>query len=187
MRRVFISVNIEPGPGIMGVYKDFKENLINEPVKWVRPENFHITLAFLGDLAEERISSLSDKLQKVSVLWKPFTIELSGVGVFRNIRNPSVIWIGIKPSIPLNNLKYQVGEILLEEGLPVESGDFSPHLTFARLKKKKYLKEIEQLVKKYENKEFESQRIDSFEFNQSILKPGGPVYKPVGVYPFISA
>ncbi len=170
----------------MNVYNDFKEMLVNEPVKWVRPENFHITLAFLGDLTEERISSLSDKLERVAVLCTPFTIEFSGVGVFRTIRNPSVIWIGLKPSIPLNTLKYQIDEILHKEDLPVESGDFSPHLTFARLKTRKYLKEIHQLVEKHKNKELESLRIESFAFNQSILKPSGAVYRPIAVYPMSS-
>ncbi len=184
MKRVFISIHVEPDPDIMGVYDEFRAGLKNEPVKWVSPENFHITLAFLGSLDDKKIALLSDKFEKVSALWKPFIIEPAGVGVFKNIRTPSVLWFGFKDNAALENLKYQIDEMLHEEGLPVDQGEFRPHLTFARMKKRVYLKELEVLVNKYEQKEFDSITIGSFLFNESTLKPGGPVYKPLGIYRF---
>ncbi len=184
MKRVFIAIDVELSPDISRVYEEFRSGLNNEQIKWVKPDNFHITLAFIGDLNDTQIASLSDKLRKVAALWKPFVIEPKGVGVFKSIENPRVLWFGLKESTPLSNLKYQVDSLLMEEKLPVDSKEFRPHLTFGRIKGKKCISGLEELLDKFESIEFTPVEINKFVFYQSILRPSGPVYKPLEIFAF---
>ncbi len=99
--------------------------------RWIDPENYHITLRFIGDVddivAHEFASALSE------IRFEPFEIQLDGLGSFGG-RKPRAIWAGIAPSESLLALQRAHESAARAAGLPPEPRNFTPHLTLARLR-----------------------------------------------------
>lgn len=135
--RCFIA--IDPGPLVKKNIYDFlnkmklKDTLYD--IKWVKPGNLHITLAFLGQMPCNKVPDLNNSLDEVIKRYKPFSVNLSGFGVFPNLNSPRVFWIGIDESPALINLKQDVNLVLEKLGLDYDKKPFSPHLTLGRIKK----------------------------------------------------
>jgi len=113
-------------------YKNLSQIL--KDVKWVKPENFHITLAFLGEVTIDQASTVKDLLEIVSSKYEPFVIELAHFGFFPNRKNPKVFWIGIKEQPKLLKLKYDIDKGLSDCNINFDKKPFSPHLTIGRIK-----------------------------------------------------
>ena len=98
--------------------------------RWIDPENYHITLRFLGEvtdlLADEYVSLLQE------MLFEPFELQLQGVGYFGSKR-PRAIWAGLKPSDELKTIFRAHERAATMVGLKPETRDFVPHVTLARL------------------------------------------------------
>lgn len=111
-------------------------------VKWVRPENIHLTLKFLGHVRIDTLESVKIVLTETAKNAKPFTIRLSSPGAFPSVNGPRVIWIGIdkgnKESVDMANFIEEKTAVL---GIEKENRAFHPHLTLARVNflKDKYL------------------------------------------------
>ncbi len=106
-------------------------------VKWVPPENLHLTLKFLGQVPEERVPELAGLLKEaVRGTEKPFEVAVEGAGVFPGPGSPRVFWVGIRdPHMLLAGLARRVDEELLKAGYgQQEKGAFVPHLTLGRLR-----------------------------------------------------
>jgi RNA 2',3'-cyclic 3'-phosphodiesterase len=104
-------------------------------VKWVRPENLHLTLKFLGDVEVKRIASVGDAIDMAASARSPFDLQLGGTGAFPNPRRPSVIWIGVRRGAePLVSLAGAVETGLAELGYSPERRPFSAHLTVGRVR-----------------------------------------------------
>lgn len=103
-------------------------------IKWVKTENLHITLAFLGNVPIDRLSLICDIIESASKTNNPFEINLEGLGFFPNIRQPKILWIGINKSTPLLDIKRQIDSKLQQVGISYDKKPFSPHITIARFK-----------------------------------------------------
>ncbi len=167
--RVFIAVELP---------EDIREELYKlvnslkcsiSDVKWVEKENFHITIRFIGEVEEDKISKLEEILDDVGNKFSPFKVELKGIGSF-----PHVLWVGIgEGSETLKNVAYAIEGSLLREGFQPADKLFSPHITLGRVKKS--------LKKLPKGKEFGpySFIVDSITLMQSQLFSTGPVYTPI--------
>ncbi len=104
-------------------------------VKWVRAEDIHLTLKFLGNIEEKAVEEIKEILNQIAAQTKPFKLKLSSAGAFPNPDRPRVIWIGMdeenKQGSFLANL---IEEKLVSLGIEKESRAFHPHLTLARVK-----------------------------------------------------
>ena len=100
-------------------------------VRWIDPENYHITLRFIGVVDELVADDIADALHQISR--PPFELALDGLGVFGN-RKPRSLWVGLKPAPALVDLQSEVGHCLQRIGLEPEHRRFTPHITLARLR-----------------------------------------------------
>lgn len=134
--RCFISIELESS--IKNNINDFilQNNLskIFSGVRWIKPDNLHITLAFLGDISADRISDVKKILTKIAPNHMPFSIDLSDLGFFPNLKNPRVLWIGIKEQPNLLKLKDDIDRRLDAFNISYDKKPFSPHLTIGRIK-----------------------------------------------------
>jgi 2'-5' RNA ligase len=103
-------------------------------VHWTRPENIHLTLKFLGEIDIEMVRRIEKSLDILANISKPFSLELDGIGVFPNWKNPRIIWIGFNKSEYLLSLVRQIETQMNNLGCQREEKPFSPHLTIGRVR-----------------------------------------------------
>jgi len=99
--------------------------------RWIKPENYHLTLRFVGDIEEPDADDFVEALSAVSV--EPFSLRLSGVGSFGG-RKPRALWAGVEDCEPLMRLQRAHERAARQAGLPPETRNFAPHVTLARLR-----------------------------------------------------
>ncbi|MDO8281708.1 MAG: RNA 2',3'-cyclic phosphodiesterase [Thermodesulfovibrionia bacterium] len=103
-------------------------------IRWVRPENIHLTLKFLGDTAEDHIKKISENLSGVCKGFKVFNLEMTGLGVFPGTMSPKVLWAGLIGSNNIIDLQKEIESSMAEIGFKPENRVFSPHLTIGRFR-----------------------------------------------------
>jgi 2'-5' RNA ligase len=106
------------------------------PVNWVAPENVHLTLKFLGEVPEARLSEIEAACARAAAATAPFAMRLRGTGAFPHAREPRVIWAGVEAPAALANLAARIEEELVPLGFPREKRPFEPHVTLGRKKEK---------------------------------------------------
>ncbi len=99
--------------------------------KWVRPENMHLTLRFIGEARNDTLGDFDAALAKISA--PGFDLTLDGVGSFGKGRSPRAVWAGVVKSEPLMRLQAKIESALVRAGCPPEGRKFSAHVTTARL------------------------------------------------------
>jgi len=126
--RLFIAINFD---------ENTKENLItvqNHLRKlgrgnFSRPENLHLTLAFLGEVSPERVAEICRIMDQITV--PVLHISFDHVGRFKRDCG-DIWWIGLAKNKTLLTLQKELAERLRAEGFPIENRSFSPHVTLAR-------------------------------------------------------
>ena len=105
------------------------------PVRWVSPEGIHLTLKFLGEVAEGRLDEMSGALERAVRGVRPFTVAVEGFGAFRGPARPSVIWAGVGADPALELLQHAVERAFGPLGFPPDGRPFRPHVTLGRVRR----------------------------------------------------
>jgi RNA 2',3'-cyclic 3'-phosphodiesterase len=182
MKRVFIAVKVEPGGELLRMISSLKALLGAENIKWVDTANIHLTLVFLGDTEEKRIKILVSMLRERCTGFNEFEFILAGTGVFKNFRDPRVIWAGIQKSEKLLMLNNIITDGLKENDFEIEDRQFSPHLTLGRIKSVKDTENLKTVLERYMDTEFQKIEVKEVILFESILMQTGPLYKPLGKF-----
>jgi 2'-5' RNA ligase len=101
---------------------------------WVPVHKLHLTLKFLGDGDDARVSALVRVADRVAARHRPFELALAGLGGFPNLRRPRVVWAGVEGEPRLELLHHDVETAAAEVGYEVEGRPFRPHVTLARVR-----------------------------------------------------
>ncbi len=169
-KRLFVAVEI-PGE-IQEKLGGLAGELPKEGVKAVESNNIHLTLKFLGDIPEDRIDGIKERLGVVK--FSSFNCAVSGVGVFPSPDYIRVVWAGLKCD-EMPKLAAEIEKAL--EGIgKKESRPFSSHVTIARVKRKMDAKEF---LEKHSGEEFGEFTVSEFVLMQSELSREGPKYTPL--------
>ena len=153
------------------------------PVKWVRPENIHLSLKFLGDVEETRADELRTALQRAAagnarLEPRPLTLQITGFGVFPDYHRPHVLWAGVTPEPGLELLQHGVEQAFAPLGFPTEARTFRPHITLARTARDAKPREFAGLQELLADVDFDATvTVAQLDLMQSTLKPDGPVYQ----------
>ena len=182
--RTFIAI---PVPESVFVLQGNLKNTIEKKtgkVRWVKRDQLHLTLKFVGDTPEESIDDVRGVMQKVASQMTPFKIFIQGVGCFPKIERPRVMWVGLDGAIDkLNQLVMAVHDGLDPLGFPRDKKDFHPHITMARAK---YPQKKTPDISSFLNTSYDPIpfRIEKIQFISSELFPNGPVYTILGTHFF---
>jgi RNA 2',3'-cyclic 3'-phosphodiesterase len=119
---------------IVGFQKRLR-NLIPEAwVRWIEPDQIHLTLKFLGRVRSDQLPKIQETLEEVCCQAEAFEVRAEGVGCFPGSRRPSIIWIGMAES----GKDFSLLKTRLDSGLSfIEADDkkpFRPHMTIGRVK-----------------------------------------------------
>jgi 2'-5' RNA ligase len=157
-----------------------KALLDNEKITWVDPGNIHLTMAFLGNTEDERIIVAAIMLKQKCTGFGEFGFNLSGTGVFKSFSDPRIIWIGTEHPEKVTDLNNLIITGLKDTGFKIEERQFRPHITLGRIKSIKDNEAFKSVVSRYQNTFFQEVPVTEVILFESILKPTGPVYKPIG-------
>ncbi|MGM0438879.1 MAG: RNA 2',3'-cyclic phosphodiesterase [Patescibacteria group bacterium] len=180
MPRTFLAINlpVETKDLLANKQKDIRLNFDRNPLKWVKRDNLHITLAFLGSVDKEKIKKLSEDLKSIDFF--KFSILIDDVRYVPNRREAKMIW-ATGQSEDVEKLKKEIDQVLINADYlkyTPDSRDFKLHVTLARTRsfefKKQSIEQIPLLEDEFVNSEFE---VSSFEIMESKLSKGGPQYK----------
>jgi len=156
--------------------------------KWVRPEAMHITLKFIGEVGAEKLEPIRVALAPVHSTG-PVEMQFRGLGFFPNERRPRVLWCGVEASPNLAELAAAVERALVPLGIAIESRDFVPHLTLARINTDRVpRRDLETLVRaagELKSYDFGRTRETEFHLIESILKPAGAEYRRLETFPIV--
>lgn len=126
MRRLFVALEM---PDVIG--NQLSGMLSGVPdARWVGPENFHLTLRFIGEVdagVEEEIAYSLSRLRVPS-----FELALEGLGSFETRGRLRALWVGVRAEPALLALRNKVENAVVAAGLPAEGRKFKPHVTLAR-------------------------------------------------------
>ncbi|OAM80054.1 RNA 2',3'-cyclic phosphodiesterase [Devosia elaeis] len=100
--------------------------------RWIDPENYHITLRFIGDVDGQTADEVADSLDRLANSLR-FSIRLTHLGTFGGDK-PRALFAGVEPSEALSRLQAAHERVLQRAGLPPEGRKFVPHVTLARLR-----------------------------------------------------
>ncbi len=144
-------------------------------LKLVETENIHMTIRFLGDITLNVADKIFAEMQQVQ--FKPFPVQLLGLGVFPNLNYPRVLWAGIAQGAEqLQNVFSQIEPRLQRLGLTPERNAFSPHLTIARVRSGRNKPQFAEFVTKNTKYDFGVVEAKCFRLKRSQLTPRGPIY-----------
>ena len=181
--RLFVALEIPPA---------VRENLatllasmraITKEARWVRAENLHITLKFLGELDEDRLAAVRTALGGIRSE-QAVAMEFRGLGFFPNEKHPRVFWAGMEASLNVKTLAGDIEGAMEKLGIRREKREFSPHLTLARFERPRLPEALRKAIVENAQRGFGSLRTNEFHLIQSKLKPSGAEYTTLASFQF---
>ncbi len=151
-------------------------------IGWVKPQGFHLTFRFLGNIEQARIVPLPTALRAAVRLQPQFRVRTQGLGAFPSLTRPRVLWAGLSGD-GLQELHTKIESALDSCGFPPEDRTFRPHITLGRVRSPRGWNHVLEGIKAYLQYDFGESPIDKVTLYQSDLRPGGAVYTPLGVAP----
>lgn len=182
MKRLFIGIPIQSSNAFQTTENWRAGKLFRSHVlKWAKPENWHVTLIFLGSTPESAIPLLQNLIENSFDSIPAFRTELSGLGVFPNTAHPKVLWIGIQDISVLMPSYLKLLELLLKHGFTLENKPLKPHLTLGRIKNSSGNAVFTMLIEEYCKTNFGTVEVGQIILYESISSSEGPIYKPLFV------
>ena len=178
-KRLFVSVDLD---GLAAAVERVQEPLADLPgVDPVGPEGVHVTLKFLGETPDSRLSGVRDALEDAvgSADVGPFEATFEGYGVFPSLDYISVVWVGVEDgSAELRRLHEAIERETTALGFDPEEHDFAPHATVARVRDARSKAEVRDLVRE-SNPTLGRLRVGEVRLTESTLTDDGPAYETV--------
>lgn len=144
-------------------------------VRWLLPEQQHLTLRFIGDIDNGRLVDVVEALAMVP--GEPFVLRLKGLGHFPPRGELKALWVGVEKSSELNQLKARVDRALRTLDLPLETRKFVPHVTIGRLRRPPTPPRLATYLMTHGLFASEPFEVSSFELFSSWLRPEGADYQ----------
>lgn len=155
--------------------------------RWTKPDQLHVTLAFLGDVEATKIADLGLGVSKALRVLRPFEVHWRGLGAFPKASRASILWAGVGAGAEqFIALQKVVAHSLIERGFPLDPR-FSPHVTLARAKRYGGRPaDLRDVVDRFHVSEFGVDQVSDVLLMKSECRPSGSVYTPIATLPLLS-
>ncbi len=183
--RLFIAIEISQDvrAALAALLKEFRA--MAPQVKWVRPENMHLTLKFLGETDSSKLTAMQAVLSAIRSS-QPNTLHFRGLGFFPNAKRARVLWAGMEASPNLPALATEIDQAMHKLGFPLEDRPFTPHMTLARFQPPGLPPKLAAAAQESASREFGSLIAREFHLIESKLKPAGAEYTTLRSFPFVA-
>ena len=183
--RTFVAV--VPEPNVINRLEDVQRELKMElagyrkDVSWVLPGQSHITLAFLGDVPEDKLESVCGTVEYAVRNVRPFDITIEGTGIFG--KNAHTLWAAVTDGFDeISELRQTVSEPLAKKEFFTPSKRFEPHITMARFKTTKPSRIVKHINYSMNRYKFGRTRVDTVCVFTTELTKLGPEYTCIAEY-----
>jgi 2'-5' RNA ligase len=180
--RTFIAIKVVPHQLLLEQIGALKTAFKNERIRWVEPDDFHLTIRFVGNTTREQLYYLVDELATLEKTMGSFNLEIKGAGYFTSKDKPRVLFANVSESERLIQLVQKVESVVVAAGFHPELKEFKPHVTLARIKRLEQTSSFFETMKRVSNQTFQHVVVRDFVLFQSILKPEGPIYKTIKTF-----
>jgi 2'-5' RNA ligase len=157
------------------------------PLRWTRPDGWHLTLAFMADVPDRALDELLERLARAGRRRRPFTLSLGGGGAFPNVGRAKVLYAAVdgepEDVEELRRLSTGARAAAGKAGAPVDGTRFTPHLTLARAGRPFEATRWLRVLSAYRSRPF---HCTDFVLVASFLGEGPgnrPRYETVGTFP----
>lgn len=178
MLRLFLAIPVsEPvRDALTAIQEEMKHTFRHSRVMWVEPENFHMTLHYIGEVTDVLVASLRHTfLTPIAV--PPFVLHLAHVGAFPHPKKPQTLFVATNTHPSLLVVHRRLADLLLRLSLPIDMRTFHPHITLGRVYVQSEVLSQEHAVAPLV---FD---VSSYLLMQSTLTPTGSVYQILQEYP----
>lgn len=151
--------------------------------RWIRPDNLHLSLRFIGEVDEHAAADLDAQLGRIAT--SGFDLKISDVGSFGPDRNPTVLWAGAQRCDRLQHLRDKVDRAVVAAGLTADDRKFKPHVTLARLKNG-HRERVHRWLSDNVFLSIPPFAVDRFVLFRSHLNRDAASYEPLAEYPLIT-
>jgi len=149
-------------------------------VRWVNPENLHLTIKFFGNIDESKIEPIVQSVDRLVQETPAILLRVKGMGAFPNLRNPRVIWLGFSEGKEsLNSFQKKLEREFKKIGFSPEERPFHPHLTLGRMRSSRGKEDLLRRMERYREEEFGEIQAEKVILFKSDLRPSGPIYTPL--------
>ena len=149
------------------------------PARWTPPEQYHLTLRFIGDVPEEQVAAIENAVAPVES--EAFSLQSYGLGVFPSRRKPRVLFAEISRAEALMTLHHRLDEALLSAGIDRADKPFHPHVTLARLKRARP-QSVREYLRKHRAFTLAPFPVPRYYLYQSELTPEGAIHTRVASF-----
>ncbi len=152
-------------------------------VKWVEPENLHLTLKFLGDVHLNETPRICEVVRQAVEPLAPFSIEMVGAGAFPSAHRPRTVWLGAGEGADKMESLFDVLEDRLAKQFHFrkDARRFHPHLTLGRVRGGgSGMADLTERIEAASKFEAGSMVVRELVVFSSILERSGPIYEPLG-------
>jgi 2'-5' RNA ligase len=180
--RLFIALELTPvvRQSVQQTLEDIRHHFSSRSVRWVPPQNIHLTMKFLGDTDISQIEAVSDGLHQAIANFGTLEIDVADIGCFPNAKRPRIIWLGLNDrSGHLMAVRDSIETQIAPLGFPTEKRKFSPHLTVGRMRRgmeSRQLSDIGQTVSRLKVGHVDTWTSEFVSLIQSELLPSGAEY-----------
>lgn len=152
---------------------------------WVHPQDYHITLAFLGHATFSQIQAVKERVREVVLNHSVFQLELTNLGIFGQSEAPRVFWCGVNREARLFELQKDIYQACTDLGFSLDKRSYNPHITMARkwIGETKFdQQQLEQFGKPQD--EFRSFLVENIVLYQTHMNRT-PKYQPLTIFPLL--
>ena len=177
MLRIFVGIEFPPELKL-------RLSLLEIPLpgfRWIDPGNLHLTLRFIGEIAEDLAADVDEALARLKA--RRFTLQLTGTGVFGGNR-PHTLWVGVERDPDLILLHDKIELALIRIGLAPEPRRFAPHVTLARLRDTP-LDQLGHFLAAHARFRPDPLPVEQFSLIASFPTKAGSVYEDQADYPLL--
>jgi 2'-5' RNA ligase len=180
--RCFVAVDVadDVRAAAAAVQARLREAAPGADVRWVEPRQFHVTLQFLGAVADERVPLVVEALRAPCADAAPLALSAGDLGAFPSVRRPRVVWAGLAGDVDaLARVASAVGTALAPLGFTPEARPFSAHLTLGRVRSPRRLAALTAAIEAARDIALGTWTVREVVLYQSRLRPTGAVYDAV--------
>jgi 2'-5' RNA ligase len=180
--RLFIAVHFTPAieEALVALIAALGRDPSARAARWVRRENLHVTLKFLGDTDDRRLPDVFAAVALAAAGLEPFALTVANLGCFPNTARPRIVWAGIgEGAARLTALAQDLDTHLAARGFAREERPFSAHITLARADRGATAVELAALGRVIAGRgpvPVGTMTVGALQVVKSDLRPTGPAY-----------